>query len=46
MNTGHQTYRFLGLLELIRHYRESQADRRGILRQVWLLSSASMQNQM
>jgi len=36
MNTGHQTYRFLGLLELLRHYRESQADRRGMLRQVWL----------
>jgi restriction system protein len=36
MNMGHQTYRFLGLLELIRHYRKSQADRRGALRQVWL----------
>lgn len=36
MNTGHQTYRFLGLLELLRHYRESQADRRGAFRQVWL----------
>jgi hypothetical protein len=25
-NTGRQTYRFLGMLELLRHYQESQAD--------------------
>lgn len=35
-NTGRHTYRFLGLLELLRHYRESQADRRGARRLVWL----------
>ena len=36
MNVGHQTYRFLGLLELLRHYQEVQADRRAVLRKVWL----------
>jgi len=35
-NIGRQTYRFLGLLELLRHYQESQADRKGVLRKVWL----------
>jgi len=35
-NTGRQTYRFLGLLELLRHYQESQADSRGSLRKVWV----------
>jgi hypothetical protein len=35
-NLGRQTYRFLGLLELLRHYQESQADRRGNLRKVWV----------
>jgi hypothetical protein len=35
-NVGKQTYRFLGLLELLRHYQEVQADRRGNLRKVWL----------
>jgi HJR/Mrr/RecB family endonuclease len=36
MNVGRQTYRFLGLLELLRHYQESQADKKGVLRKVWL----------
>jgi hypothetical protein len=35
-NIGRQTYRFLGLLELLRHYQESQTDKRGALRRVWL----------
>ncbi|MGO9210317.1 MAG: restriction endonuclease [Terriglobales bacterium] len=35
-NIGRQTYRFLGLLELLRHYQENQADTRGTLRRVWL----------
>jgi len=35
-NTGRQTYRFLGMLELLRHYQESQADKKGSLRKVWL----------
>ena len=33
---GRQTYRFLGLLELIRHYQERQADKTGRMRKVWL----------
>ena len=36
VNVGKQTYRFLGLLELLRHSQEVQADRRGNLRKVWL----------
>ena len=36
INLGRQTYRFLGLLELLRHYQEVQADRKGDLRKVWL----------
>jgi hypothetical protein len=35
-NVGRQTYRFLGMLELLRHYPEIQADRRGVLRNVWV----------
>jgi hypothetical protein len=35
-NIGRQTYRFLGLLELLRHYQENQADKKGDLRRVWL----------
>jgi len=35
-NIGRQTYRFLGLLELLRHYQENQADKRGAIRRVWL----------
>jgi HJR/Mrr/RecB family endonuclease len=35
-NIGRQTYRFLGLLELLRHYQENQADIRGALRKVWV----------
>jgi hypothetical protein len=35
-NIGRQTYRFLGLLELVRHYQEVQADKKGNLRKVWL----------
>jgi Restriction endonuclease len=36
VNLGKQTYRFLGLLELLRHYQETQADKNGHLRKVWL----------
>jgi hypothetical protein len=36
LNIGRQMYRFLGLLELLRHYQESQADTKGCLRTVWL----------
>lgn len=36
VNVGKQTYRFLGLLELLRHYQETQADATGLLRRVWL----------
>jgi hypothetical protein len=35
-NIGRQTYRFLGLLELLRHYQEDQADKKGNLRRVWV----------
>ncbi|HTW58147.1 MAG TPA: restriction endonuclease [Terriglobales bacterium] len=35
-NIGRQIYRFLGLLELLRHYQENQADKKGTLRRVWL----------
>jgi restriction system protein len=35
-NVGKQTYRFLGLLELLRHYQETQADIKGTLRKVWV----------
>ena len=36
INVGRQTYRFLGLLELLRHSQETQFDRRGASRKVWL----------
>jgi HJR/Mrr/RecB family endonuclease len=36
VNVGKQTYRFLGLLELLRHSQETQFDRRGTMRKVWL----------
>jgi hypothetical protein len=36
VNIGRQTYRFLGLLELLRHYQENQADKKGAIRKVWL----------
>jgi restriction system protein len=36
INVGKQTYRFLGLLELLRHYQETQADTTRSLRRVWL----------
>jgi len=36
INVGRQTYRFLGLLELLRHYQELQIDKRKTLRKVWL----------
>jgi HJR/Mrr/RecB family endonuclease len=36
VNLGRQTYRFLGLLELLRHYQERQADRKGSIRKVWI----------
>ena len=35
-NLGRQAYRFLGLLELLRHYQENQADAKGTLRTVWV----------
>jgi HJR/Mrr/RecB family endonuclease len=35
-NVGRQTYRFLGLLELLRHYQENQADSKGKIRRVWV----------
>jgi hypothetical protein len=35
-NVGRQTYQFLGLLELLRHYQESQADKTGTLRRAWV----------
>jgi restriction endonuclease len=35
-NIGRQRYRFLGMLELLRHYQESQADKKGNLRKVWV----------
>ena len=35
-NIGRQTYRFLGMLELLRHYQENQVDTKGQLRRVWL----------
>jgi HJR/Mrr/RecB family endonuclease len=35
-NIGRQMYRFLGLLELLRHYQENQADKKGTLRKVWV----------
>src|SRR5271157_4629996 len=35
-NVGRQRYRFLGLLQLVRHYRDVQADRKGSLRNVWM----------
>jgi hypothetical protein len=35
-NIGRQEYRFLGLLELLRHYQENQADTKGALRKVWV----------
>jgi hypothetical protein len=35
VNLGRQTYRFLGLLELLRHYQERQADKKGNIRRVW-----------
>lgn len=36
LNIGRQMYRFLGLLELLRHYQERQVDSKGDLRTVWL----------
>jgi restriction system protein len=36
INVGKQTYRFLGLLELLRHYQETQADTTRSSRKVWL----------
>lgn len=36
MSTGQQMYRFVGLLELLRHYQETQVDRRKERRKVWL----------
>lgn len=35
-NIGRQTYRFLGMLELLRHYQENQTDTKRNLRKVWL----------
>ncbi|MCW2957026.1 MAG: hypothetical protein JWO69_1895 [Thermoleophilia bacterium] len=35
-NVGKQTYRFLGLLETLRHYQENQVDRSCGIRSVWI----------
>ena len=35
-NEGRQVYQFLGLLELLRHYKEAQLDKSGSLRTVWI----------
>ena len=35
-NEGRQVYQFLGLLELLRHYQETQFDKSGSLRSVWI----------
>ena len=39
-NEGRQIYRFIGLLELIRHYPEKQLDKTGVLRTVWVFEFA------
>jgi hypothetical protein len=36
VNHGRQTYEFVGLLELLRHYQEQQVDRTKTLRGVWV----------
>jgi len=36
INLGQQTYQFLGLLELLRHYQEIQTDSTKTLRKVWV----------
>jgi hypothetical protein len=36
VNIGRQMYRFLGLLELLRHYPENQADSKGNVRKAWV----------
>jgi hypothetical protein len=36
VNIGRQMYRFLGLLELLRHYPENQADSKGSVRKAWV----------
>lgn len=35
-NIGKQNYRFLGLLELLRHYQELQVDKQKAIRKVWV----------
>lgn len=35
-NEGRQIYRFLGLLELVRHYQEPQLDTQGQIRNAWI----------
>lgn len=35
-NEGRQTYTFLGLLELLRHFQEHQIDKNNVLRKVWV----------
>lgn len=35
-NEGRQTYTFLGLLEILRHFQEYQIDKKNILRKVWV----------
>jgi hypothetical protein len=39
-NEGRQIYRFIGLLELMRHYQEQQLDRTGAFRNVWVFEFA------
>ncbi len=36
VNMGKQTYQFLGMLEMLRHYQEVQVDIRQTLRKVWV----------
>jgi hypothetical protein len=35
-NEGRQTYTFIGLLELLRHFQECQIDKKNVLRKVWV----------
>lgn len=36
VNVGKQSYKFLGLVELLRHYQELQADSKGTTRRAWV----------
>jgi hypothetical protein len=41
---GPKRWRFLGLLEYLRHYPDTQADSRGILRKIWAFEFRIIQN--